>query len=147
MHQQASSTKEGSNQEMDARGAEGMGFSQTKTTHHFLLRKDGGAIQVTASSATDKSSIEQIQMHLKHIAQAFQSGDFSIPMFVHDQIPPGIPEMTRLKDKIVYRYQPSESGGSVAISSTSREAIDAVHRFLRFQIQEHETGDSLEAKN
>ena len=33
---------------MDMRGEKGMGFSQTATTDHFLLRADGGAIQVDA---------------------------------------------------------------------------------------------------
>ena len=146
MHQQHQASQEGSKQEMDTRGEEGMGFSQAKTTHHFLLRKDGGAIQVTASSASDKSSIEQIQMHLKHIAQAFQSGDFSIPMFVHDQTPPGVDTMKKLKDQIKYKYEPAENGGRVVISSANAEAVRAIHEFLKFQITEHKTGDALEVK-
>ena len=59
-------------QQMEHRGNQGMGFDQQKTTHHFLLRKDGGAIQVTANSAADKSSKEEIQMHLRHIARRVQ---------------------------------------------------------------------------
>lgn len=31
-------------EEMEKRGNQGMGFDQDKITHHFLLRKDGGAI-------------------------------------------------------------------------------------------------------
>jgi len=27
--------------DMESRGNQGMGFAQDKTTHHFLLRKDG----------------------------------------------------------------------------------------------------------
>ena len=76
--------------EMEDRGDQGMGFAQNQTTHHFLLRKDGGVIQVTANSADDKASVEHIRMHLEHIRQAFQSGDFNIPGFVHDQTPPGV---------------------------------------------------------
>ena len=91
-------------QEMEKRGNQGMGFDQDKITHHFLLRKDGGAIQVTANSADDKTSKEEIQMHLHHSAQAFKSGDFNIPMFVHDQTPPGVATMTKLKDQIHYKY-------------------------------------------
>ena len=36
--------------DMEYRGNQGMGFAQDSTTHHFLLEKDGGAIQVTAKS-------------------------------------------------------------------------------------------------
>lgn len=132
--------------EMEKRGNQGMGFAQDKTTHHFLLRKDGGAIQVTANSASDEASKEEIQMHLRHIERAFQSGDFNIPMFVHDQTPPGVATMTKLKDQIHYKYEPAENGGRVVISSANAEAVKAIHEFLKFQITEHKTGDALEVK-
>ena len=74
--------------DMQGRGDEGMGFSQTKTTHHFILAKDGGAISVEANDANDTASRDQIRMHLAHIAKMFAEGNFDIPMFVHDQVPP-----------------------------------------------------------
>ena len=128
-------------EEMEHRGNQGMGFDQDKITHHFLLRKDGGAIQVTANSADDKTSKEVIEMHLHHIEYAFKSGDFNIPMFVHDQTPPGVNVMTRLKDQIHYRYEAAENGGRVVISSANADAVRAIHQFLKFQITEHKTGD------
>jgi hypothetical protein len=132
--------------EMEKRGDQGMGFAQGKTTHHFLLRKDGGAIQVMANSTGDQSSKDEIQMHLRHITQAFKSGEFNIPMFVHDQTPPGVKTMTKLKDQIQYKYESAENGGRVVISSANAEAITAIHEFLKFQIAEHKTGDALEVK-
>lgn len=131
---------------MQKRGNQGMGFDQERTTHHFLLTKSGGIIQVTANSAADKNSVAQIRMHLHHIENSFQSGDFNIPMFVHGQTPPGVPVMTRLKDQIQYRYEEIENGGRVSISSENAEAVNAVHEFLKFQIREHKTGDPLEMK-
>lgn len=125
---------------------QGMGFSQDKTTHHFLLSKEGGTIQVTANSADDKTSRDQIRMHLKHLSQAFQSGDFTIPMFVHDQTPPGVPVMQKLKDAITYKFQEVENGGRVVINTSNPEALKAVQEFLRFQIAEHKTGDAVEVK-
>lgn len=124
----------------------GMGFAQDKTTHHFLVSKDGGVIQVTANSADDKTSLQQIRMHLKHLSQAFQSGDFSIPMFIHDQTPPGVPVMQRLTKAITYKYEDVENGGRVVISSSNAEAVKAVNEFLQFQIREHKTGDAVEVK-
>ena len=83
-------------------------------------------------------------MHLQHIRRAFQSGEFNIPMFVHDQTPPGVPVMTKLKDQIHYKYETVKDGGRVLISSKNPEAISAVHDFLKFQITEHKTGDPLQ---
>lgn len=122
-----------------------MGFDQTTTTHHFLLRPDGGMIQIIANSAGDKHAIDQIRMHLEHIRRAFQAGDFEIPVFVHDRTPPGVPAMIRLKGQIHYRYEEIAQGASLTISSNNNDAVAAIQSFLRFQITEHKTGDSSEA--
>jgi len=120
-----------------------MGFDQDKATHHFRLTSKGGAIEVQANDPTDTSSRELIRTHLSHVAEAFKAGDFSIPMFVHDETPPGVETMKRLKQAISYRYQETERGGRVTFSTTDAEAIEAIHSFLRYQIREHKTGDSL----
>lgn len=121
-----------------------MGFSQTSTTHHFFLNSSGGVIQVEVKDATDVSDRANIRMHLMHIAQAFEDSDFDIPMFVHDTVPPGVPEMKKLRKQIHYSFAETPNGGRVVISSTDKEALTAIRRFLRFQIEEHETGDPLE---
>ena len=120
-----------------------MGFDQEKITHHFLLTKDGGVIQVTAKAPDDKTSIDQIRMHLEHIAGAFSSGDFDIPMFVHDQTPPGVPVLKRLRKKLAYKVEFMDGGGRVAIHTADPKALHALWDFLRFQITEHKTGDPL----
>lgn len=127
--------------QVNERGEKGMGFSQTATTHHFLLKQDGGVIQVEANDKKDETNRDNIRMHLGHIARAFQSGDFDIPMFVHDTVPPGVPEMKRLQKQIRYTFEEIPAGGRVVISTTSDEALVAIHSFLRFQIEEHKTGD------
>ena len=123
------------------RGEKGMGFSQTTITHHFLLKPDGGIIAVSAKDQKDIPTRDQIRMHLAHIAKAFAEGDFDIPMFVHDQTPPGVPVMKRLAKEIHYQSHNTERGGEVTITSASPQAIRAIHDFLVFQIREHKTGD------
>ena len=130
----------------DDRADKGMGFSQEKTTHHFTLTKNGGEIGVLAKDAADSESRDQIRMHLSHIAHAFADGDFDIPMFVHDQVPPGVATMKAKKDRIQYRYEETESGGRVVISTQDSEARGAIHEFLKFQIRAHKTGDSLDVR-
>jgi hypothetical protein len=132
--------------QMNERGEKGMSFSQTATTHHFLLNSNGGVIQVEAKDSADSTNRNQIRMHLGHIAKAFQSGDFDIPMFVHDTVPPGVPEMKRLRKDIEYSFEETTNGGRVVISSANKEALEAIHRFLRFQIEEHKTGDPKDVR-
>ncbi|HEX8845900.1 MAG TPA: hypothetical protein VF791_14705 [Pyrinomonadaceae bacterium] len=133
--------------EVQKRGDQKMGFSHMKATHHFLLMKDGGAIEVEANEAQDAASRAAIRMHLAHIAEMFADGNFDAPMFIHDQTPPGVPVMQRLKAEIKYEFEKTERGGRVRIKTSNREALAAVHDFLRFQIKEHETGDPLEIKD
>src|ERR1700693_3150904 len=69
---QAPRSPESSSQHtMEHRGEDVMGFSQTKTTHHFLLARDGGVIEVSAKDPKDTVNQEQIRMHLPHITTAF----------------------------------------------------------------------------
>jgi len=128
---------------LNARGEMGMGFSQTATTHHFLLNSTGGAIVVQANSPEDSGSRANIRMHLRHIQRAFQSGDFDIPMFVHGTVPPGVPTMKRRAKNIRYSVEETPNGGRVLIQTTDQKALRAIHTFLRFQITEHQTVDPL----
>jgi hypothetical protein len=127
---------------VDARGNHVMGFSHEKTTHHFRLYADGGAIEVTANDSKDAESRDQIRMHLSHIAGMFAGGNFKAPMLIHDQVPPGVPTLERLKTEVSYRYEDIEAGGRVRIATQNKEALSAVHEFLKFQIADHRTGDT-----
>ena len=131
---------------MNARGEAGTGFSQTATTHHFLLKPNGGAIQAEADDPSDATNRDHIRMHLSHIVHAFSTGDFNIPMFVHDTLPPGVPEMKRLQKKIHYTYEPTANGGRVVVATDDSDALAAIHKFLRFQIEQHHTGDPITPK-
>jgi len=139
-HHQADKRREGLNE----RGDHAMGFSHEKTTHHFRLAVDGGSIEVTANDPEDAASLEQIRAHLSHIATLFKAGDFDKPMFTHGETPPGVLVMKRMKDEITYTFERIDRGGRVRIKASNTEAIDAVHEFLRYQIKDHKTGDSLD---
>lgn len=131
---------------VNKRGDRVMGFDHTKTKHRFLLHPDGGSIEVTANDVNDAQSRDQIRRHLGHIAKMFAEGNFKAPMLIHAQTPPGVPVMQRLKSEIEYDYEEAERGARVRIRTANAEALAAVHEFLRFQIEDHKTGDSTEVK-
>jgi hypothetical protein len=126
------------------RGDHVMGFSHEKTTHHFRLTKDGGSIEAIANDSADANSRDEIRRHLQHIAMLFREGDFNAPMLIHARTPPGVPTMKKLRDEIHYRVEDLPNGARVRVSSENPKAIAAIHDFLRFQIQDHRTGDSPE---
>jgi hypothetical protein len=129
---------------VDRHGDQAMGFPHDKTTHHFRMSADGGVIEVTANAMNDQTNTQAIRSHLSQIAVMFGDGDFSTPMFVHDGIPPGVTTMKLVKLAIRYSYEEMPAGGRVRIHSTDAIAVSAIHDFLRFQIAEHRTGDTLD---
>jgi hypothetical protein len=133
---------ESHHREMLERGAQAMGFDQERTVHHFRLYEDGGAIEVAVKQASDHANLHAIRQHLPEIAGLFKAGDFGKPALTHAQQVPGTAEMTRLKDRITYQYGETPMGGRVRIVTRDAAALAAVHAFLRFQIEDHRTGDS-----
>ena len=126
---------------VDQRGDAAMGFSHQATKHAFRPMRDGGAIEVRALDAKDTKSIEAIRAHLQEITKSFAAGDFAKPEYIHDQLPDGAAEMRDLRNVIRYRYEELDRGGRVRISTADKRAVQAIHRFLRFQSAEHWTGD------
>jgi len=145
MHEQHKTSQEDQHhQGVVERGDQVMGFSHEKTAHHFRLYADGGAIEAEANDAQDTASRDAIRAHLGHIATMFGAGEFSAPMLIHEQNPPGTEEMKRLRDAIQYNLENTERGARLRISTKNAEALQGVRKFLRFQIADHQTGDTPE---
>ena len=120
-----------------------MGFSHDKTNHHFELNYDGGLIDVRADDVKDTESRDQIRSHFHHIAQMFAEGNFNAPMLVHGTDVPGTAAMARLKDQLHWDLQETPRGARIKITADNKPALEAVHQFLKFQIEDHKTGDCV----
>jgi hypothetical protein len=123
--------------ELNARGAEAMGFDQETTTHHFRLAPDGGRIEVEANDPADRETKARVVAHLRRIRQQFAEGDFSAPLQTHGEQPPGVPALQRLRHRIRYTFESTPGGGRVLLRTRDAEALEAIHEFLRYQIREH----------
>jgi len=141
LHAQHMAAAHSHDTDVDRRGDQVMGFEHTRTAHHFLLARDGGAIQVEANDPKDAESLRQIRVHLTQVASAFSRGDFAMTQSIHDRVLPGVPEMAKFKDAITYRYEETASGARVRIATADPKALEAVHTFLKAQIEDHHTGD------
>jgi hypothetical protein len=130
-------------EELKRRGALAMGFDQDGTVHHFLLQRRGGSIVVSSKNVQDLETIAQIRTHLHEIAASFGNGLFEKPVATHGEVPPGAAVLADRKDRISYRYDDRPGGGAVVMETDDREALNALHAFLRYQIVEHKTGDPL----
>jgi len=127
---------------VDTRGDHAMGFSHEKSAHHFRLFPDGGEIDVIANEPDDNATRDEIRTHLSHIAEMFTDGNFEVPMFIHDTMPPGVLVKESKRTAISYLFEPTPAGGQVRIVTSDKDASGAIHHFLAFQIDDHKTGDS-----
>jgi hypothetical protein len=130
--------------DVDRRHDQATGVPHAHATHHFLITPAGGTIRLETAAAGDDAGRDRIREHLQVITKAFAAGDFAIPMFVHDEVPPGVEAMKRKKAAIAYAFSPTDKGGEVRITTKDADALTAVHAFLRFQIEDHGTGDPTE---
>lgn len=145
MHEQHKTKEQDAHQQgVIERGDHVMGFAHDKATHHFLLYPDGGAIDAQVDKPEDASTRDAIRAHFTHIVKMFAEGDFSAPMLIHSQNPPGTEAMKLLRDQIQYKLESTASGARIRITTKNAEALQAVHIFLRFQVKDHQTGDSTE---
>ena len=124
---------------LQERGKTAMGVDQYTSTHKFDALADGGRIELQRNMH-DPAGVAQIREHLRAITAAFQSGDFTIPAFVHMQEVPGTGVMAAKRSQITYTFTPLPRGGAVRIRTKDHEALKAIHQFIAFQRHDHHAG-------
>jgi hypothetical protein len=125
---------------MQARGEHVMGVDQYTSAHVFEDLPDGGRVVLDRADGTDTAGMTTIRAHMRDIATAFRSGDFTKPFAVHAQAVPGTAVMTAHRNAITYEVIDRPRGGEVRIKSTDSAAVAAIHEFLAFQRGAHHAG-------
>jgi hypothetical protein len=126
---------------LQQRGADAraMGIDQYTSTHRFDALPDGGRIELQRD-ADDPAGTAQIRRHLRKVAAAFATGDFSTPAFVHARDVPGTDVMAAKHGVIGYAVHDLARGAELRIATHDAEALRAVHAFLAFQRGDHHAG-------
>jgi hypothetical protein len=130
---------------MQERGTKAMGVDQYTSSHQFEALPTGGTIRLLRN-VDDSAGVAQIRQHIRDIAKAFKTGDFSTPAFVHMQTVPGTKVMRDKKAVITYQPHDLPRGAELHISTNDREALEAIHEFMAFQNGEHHTGMPAEKR-
>jgi hypothetical protein len=125
---------------LQQRGETAMGVNQYTSQHVFESLPTGGRI-VLQRKEPDSVGEAAIRSHMRTIANAFTSGDFAVPGFVHatGEVP-GTALMKELKAEIAYTPRDLPRGAEVVISTKNPKAVAAIHDFLAFQRMDHRTG-------
>jgi hypothetical protein len=121
---------------LQKRGAGVMGVDQYTSAHRFDTLDDGGRIELQRDTS-DTAGVRTIREHLRTIARAFATGDFTASENVHAQTVPGTDVMRERRRAIRYDFRALPGGGEVRITTTDPVALRAVHEFLAFQRSDH----------
>lgn len=124
---------------MQERGRTAMGVDQYTSTHHFDALPDGGRIELQRD-VDDSAGVSRIRAHMREIAGAFKSGDFSTPVMVHMKDVPGTKVMAARRAFITYEPRDLPRGAELYIRTSDAEARRAIHEFMAFQRGEHHAG-------
>ena len=124
---------------MQRRGQQAMGVDQYTSIHKFDSFADGGRIELQRDR-DDSAGVATIRAHIRGIAAAFKSGDFSTPAFVHMQMVPGTKVMASKRAVITYEARDLPRGAELRIRTQDPEALAAIHDFMAFQRGEHHAG-------
>jgi len=128
---------------MQRRGQHAMGVDQYTSIHKFDSFADGGRIELQRDR-DDSAGVAMIRAHIRAIAAAFKSGDFSTPAFVHMQMVPGTKVMASKRAVITYDVHDLPRGAELRIRTRDPEAVAAVHDFMAFQRGEHHASGKME---
>lgn len=121
---------------MQERGRAAMGVDQYTSTHHFDALPDGGRIELQREG-DDSAGVARIRAHMREIAVAFKSGDFSTPAMVHLREVPGAQVMATRRSLITYEAHDLPRGAELFIRTHDDAARHAIHEFMAFQRGEH----------
>jgi len=113
-----------------------MGVDQYTSTHKFDALPTGGRIELRRDT-DDSVGVAQIRAHIRDIAHAFMTGDFSTPAFVHMQMVPGTDVMREKREVISYQPRDLPRGAELIIRTSDPAALQAIHQFMAFQRGEH----------
>ena len=135
---QTPNTTEISNQTaMLERGNVAMGFNQTKIHHHFMSTTTGGEIMIMSENMSDLQTINEIKSHVKDIQYEFSQGNFTKPLYIHDQIVPGTDIMTAKKNLINYSIKDIDGGSVLILTTNDTQLLNAIQQFMNFQSSQH----------
>lgn len=124
---------------LQGRGLVAMGVDQYTSTHRFDILPDGGRIELQRNE-DDPEGTAVIRAHLQEIADAFRSGDFSTPFFVHADTVPGTRVMAERREHITWTFRPLPRGGELRLTTTDPAALAAIRAFMEFQRSDHRAG-------
>ncbi len=128
-------------QEVDTRFSRALGVPLDKVTIHYYLVKNGGVIELSAKNTGDSGTIAALQKYLQNQKDLWEKGKETAVTEVHMHPPEAAATMRKLRNDITFYAAKTDNGGVLRMFSINDQARVAIQDYLRFEINEHKTGD------
>jgi len=131
------------------RGEKAMGFLKLPATHSFLTERGKGGVIKSRLKTPPMLPIETKSgctwdTSQKHFKRRFRH---SVDLCVHDTVPPGVPEMKRLRKNIQYAFEENSGcGDALLFPLRTKKPLKPSIDSCASQIEEHKTGDPLDVR-
>jgi hypothetical protein len=139
--QSASATP--SDNDLNSRFSKALGTDASRIVQHYYLVKNGGVIEFTAKDPNDTTTISALQKYIDTQKDLFEKGKNDPDADVHGKVPDGVPILRKLRNEITFFAVKNDDGAALRMFSVNHQARQAIQNFLKFQINEHKTGDPL----
>lgn len=128
----------------NTRFSKALGTDVDKVVQHYYLVKNGGVIEFTAKDPADNATIATVQKYLEAQKDLFEKGKAEADAEIYGKIPDGLPALKKLRNEITFFAVNTDSGAALRMFSVNEQARQAIQDFMKFQINEHKTGDPLQ---
>jgi len=135
-----------STDDLNSRFSKALGTDASHIIQHYYLVKNGGVIEFAAKDLSDSATISALQKYMEAQKDLFEKGKTDADADVHGKVPDGVPILKKLRNEITFFTVKNDDGGALRMFSTNDQARQAIQDFLKFQINEHKTGDPLVAE-
>ena len=132
--------------DLNARFSKALGTDASKIVQHYYLVQNGGVIELTAKDPADHACIVAIQKYLDLQKDLFERGKNDSDTEIHGKVPDGLAALKKLRGDITFFTVKDDNGAVLRMLTVSDQARQAIQDFMKFQINEHKTGDPLTAE-
>jgi hypothetical protein len=90
-----------------------------------------------SKNISDMQTINEIKNHVKDIQYEFSRGNFTKPLYIHNQNVPGVEIIITKKNFIYYSIKNIDGGSVLILITNDTELLNAIHQFMNFQLGQH----------
>jgi hypothetical protein len=125
-------------------------YDRDRVVHHFYLSPDGGIMTLAVKDAADTETRKAVRAYVQRVSQLIVVGNLDR---LREQFGQGMPGLDRIaeararKATITVRSSTPDEGSHIVFTSADPGALQGLHEFLRFQIEDLKTGDSKEVRD